>query len=138
MASAKKHEPVNDAPARVQVKAPPKPRTSGDQIDLGALSGKLIACAVINRYEVETKFGPRQLNQVLIGAPGSEEPLEGVIFASYFQGLDQNVWYLGRIDKTARGAWYLAPPSAKDAVAGRKLIDSLPALEAVDSDAILF
>lgn len=138
MASAKKHEPVNDAPARVQVKAPPKPRTSGDQIDLGALSGKLIACAVINRYEVETKFGPRQLNQVLIGAPGSDEPIEGVIFASYFQGLDMNVWYLGRVNKTARGAWYLEPPTGKDASAGRKLIEALPALDEAATDDIPF
>lgn len=136
--ATKQAKPEPETARRADVKAPPKPRTSGDQIDLGALVGKLIAVAVVNRYEVDTKFGARQLNQVLIGAPGTEEPLEGVIFASYFQGLDQNVWYLGRIDKTARGAWYLAPPSAKDATVGRKLIDSLPALEVVSTDDIPF
>lgn len=79
---------------------------SGDSIELTPLTGKVIAVRATNRYGVETKFGHRSISQVQMIVEGSPKPLDGVLFQTYFQGLDLNHWFVGRVVKvaTSRGS----------------------------------
>lgn len=99
----------NLPPAETEAKAPPSAKPapamkSGDVIELNPLLNKVVALRVTSRSAVQTKFGQRELSEVIVLVQGETVPLDGVLFQSYFQHLDIGDWYIGRIVKGER-AW---------------------------------
>lgn len=95
--------------SKVIVKMAP-PKMGGDALELSHLEGKLVAIFCRARDEKKTKFGPRKMTSAAIVAEGSKEALEGILFQSYFQDLDLNCWYIGKIGRVEAGgnrAWVL-------------------------------
>ena len=112
--------------SKVKLSAAPK-ISAGESIELTPLIGKVVAVRVIERHEKETKFGNRQMAVTQIVVEGEKEPLEGVLFQSYFQKLKIGEWYVGKVVKTDR-AWGLENEgvAVKQIAALEKLIDALP------------
>lgn len=105
------------------MKKPPTIST-GDQIELKSLLDKAIAVRVSNRRIVETKFGPRPVVNAKIFVLGNNDPLEGVLFQSYFaKDLALDVWYCGILSKDDM-RWYLKPAPLKSESALEKLVQS--------------
>jgi hypothetical protein len=80
------------------VKKAPKVQ-SQDQIELKPFLGKAVAVKVTERRKVDTKFGERDVNIVTLLVEGSGEPMHGVLFQSYFSGLDIGEWYVGIVER---------------------------------------
>lgn len=110
----------------------PAPKaSSGEAIDLKPLLGKAVAVRVNNTREVETKFGTRPLAEVTMLVEGSAEPLDGVLFQSYFTELAQGEWFAGIVAKMQTGdfeRWALdySKLTKKQAAALEKLIAEQP------------
>ena len=103
-----------------------KPPTisTGDQIDLNPLADKAIAIRVTNRRIVETRYGNRPMVSARIYVLGQREPLEGVLFATFFaRHLELNEWYCGIVTKEDQ-RWILKPAPQKSEQALAKMIDS--------------
>lgn len=84
----------------------PAPKvSSGEAIDLKPLLGKAIALRVNGKRNVQTKFGERPLAEVTILLDGQQEPLEGVLFQSYFTALEENEWYAGIVTRKNSGTF---------------------------------
>lgn len=116
----------------IKVNAAPK-IGSGDSIELSGLKGKLCGVQVLHRQEIETKFGLRKMSTVRIMMEGSPEPLEGILFQSYFQGLEIGEWYVGVLTHEKRGdnlMWGLdaSKIDKKKSAALVKAIEALPAV----------
>lgn len=77
--------------------ATPPPPSGGDAIEFGPLTGKVIAVKIIDRIKQTTKFGVKDMSTGFVVAVGSKEPLGGVMFQSYFQRLELDKWYIGRV-----------------------------------------
>lgn len=77
--------------------AKPPPPSGGDAIEFGPLTGKVIAVKIIDRIKQTTKFGVKDMSTGFVVALGSKEPLGGVMFQSYFQRLELDRWYIGRV-----------------------------------------
>lgn len=94
------------------VKVPP-PLFGGDQIELHDLMDRVCGVYVSDRRGVKTRFRDQDtpMSTVLIAVEGEKEPLSGVLFQDYFQGLELRAWYIGRIGKNGR-AWCLQPVDA--------------------------
>lgn len=89
--------------------APPK--VGGDAIELSPLENKIVAIFCKARDERKTKFGPRKMTAVAVVAEGSKEPLEGIMFQTYFQDLELGFWYIGRVVRVEAGGnkqWVLS------------------------------
>lgn len=110
------------------IQKPPAP-SSGDAIDLKPLLGKTIAVKVWNRRTVETKFGERPLVNARIMVLGNNEPLEGVMFQSYFaKTLKEGEWYCGIVSRNESGGmtqWFLKDAPAKSVAALEKQISAI-------------
>lgn len=78
---------------------------AGDAIELAPLKDKIIAVRVESRDAVKTKFGDRSMSQVCVLVAGTKEPLEGVLFQTYFQHLPLGDWFIGRVVKVENGPW---------------------------------
>ena len=93
------------------VTAPEK--LAGDSIELTPLNGKLVGVYPRARDQKNTRFGSKSMTHVVIVSEGmkvGEEPLEGIMFQSYFQDLKLDQWYIGVITKQTAGrneAWIL-------------------------------
>lgn len=98
--------------------------TSGDVIELEPLVGKAVAVKVTNRRKVDTKYGERELNEVVLLPEGAKEPLEGVLFQAYFTKLDLNEWYVGIVRKDEK-RWFLEPASGKQVRALEAAVDQI-------------
>jgi hypothetical protein len=72
---------------------------SQDQIELKPFIGKAVAVKVTERRKVDTKFGERDVNVVTMLVEGNGEPMYGVLFQSYFSGLDIGEWYVGIVER---------------------------------------
>jgi hypothetical protein len=72
---------------------------SQDQIELKPFLGKAVAVRVTERRKVNTKFGERDVNVVTLLVEGNGEPMHGVLFQSYFSGLDTGEWYVGIVER---------------------------------------
>lgn len=95
--------------SKVAVRMAP-PKLGGDALELSHLEGKLVAIFCRARDEKKTKFGPRKMTSAAIVAEGQKEPLEGILFQSYFQDLELGAWYIGKIARVEAGmnrAWVL-------------------------------
>lgn len=99
--------------------------SSGDAIELEPLVGKAVAVKVTGRRKVATKYGERELNEVLLLPEGAKEPLEGVLFQAYFTKLDLHEWYCGIVRKDEK-RWFLEPANSKQARLLESAINQLP------------
>lgn len=88
-------------------------KLSGDSIELSPLMGKMVAVYVRSRDTKKTKYGEKSMSHVVVFADGmkpTDEPLEGIMFQSYFQELKLNQWFVGIVSKQTSGrneAWVL-------------------------------
>ena len=88
-------------------------KLTGDSIELTPLLGKMAAVYVRSRDKKQTRYGEKSMSHVLVvteGAKVGEEPLEGIMFQSYFQDLKPGQWYIGIVGKQSSGrndAWVL-------------------------------
>lgn len=114
---------------KVNARPAPKPKSSGEQIKLEPLTGKLCALKVVDRRSVDTKFGARNMSDTVLIPSGADEPLYGVLFASYFQDLEIGEWYIGRIAKSEKGTWFMSAPTATDQ---REINSLMPIMAGVD------
>lgn len=116
-----------------KTKAAPAPAVnSGSAIELTPLLNKAVAICCISRKEVNTSFGPRQMSQVRLLVAGETEPLEGVLFQSYFQRLPLGEWFVGKVIKSDR-SWGLDSSALNRSEAAQlnKAVDAQPDLEDV-------
>ena len=100
-------------------------KSSGDQIELSDLRDKVIAIYCKSREEnKKTRFNLRSMTHVAVLVDGAKDPLEGVLFQSYFQTLKLNQWFIGKLERqesasNGNRAWVLnANGLDKKAVAG--------------------
>jgi hypothetical protein len=94
------------------------PQSGGDAVDLSQFDGELIALYCRERECKQTKFGERSMTSVYIAQTDSREPLAGIMFQSYFQGLELGRWYIGMVARVKRGAntqWVLTAEGASRA-----------------------
>lgn len=87
---------------KIVVKIAP-PKVGGDAIELSNLSGKMIALICKDRDEKKTRFGQRKMTLVNIAHLESKEVLAGVMFQTYFQDLELNQWYIGKVVQVEAG-----------------------------------
>lgn len=98
--------------ANIKIAVAPE-KLSGDSIELTPLLGKMAAVYVRSRDKKTTRYGEKSMSHVLVvaeGAKAGEEPLEGIMFQSYFQDLKLGQWYIGIVAKQSSGrndAWIL-------------------------------
>ena len=98
--------------------------STGDQIDLSPLLDKAIAVRVTNRRVVETRYGDRPMVDARIYVLGQREPLEGVLFSTFFaKNLEIGEWYCGIVSRDEK-RWLLKPAPAKSEAALEKMIES--------------
>lgn len=82
----------------MKIKKAPR-AASGEAISLEALKGKAVALVPYARKTVDTKFGKRTVTAVRLYVLGSKEPLDGVLFQSYFHDLALNEPVAGVIEE---------------------------------------
>lgn len=88
-------------------------KLAGDSIELTPLLGKMVGVFCRARDQKNTRFGQKAMTHVVVvseGMKAGEEPLEGIMFQSYFQELKLDQWYIGVVAKQTAGrneAWIL-------------------------------
>lgn len=99
--------------------------SAGESIELTPLLNKVVAIRVIERVDQKTKFGDRQMSTAQLLVEGETEPLQGVLFQSYFQRLAIGQWFVGKVIKTER-SWGLETEGIKPAAIAKleKAIDA--------------
>jgi hypothetical protein len=109
-------------------------KLAGDSIELTPLLGKLVGVFCRARDQKNTRFGQKAMTHVVVvseGMKAGEEPLEGIMFQSYFQELKLDQWYIGIVSKQTAGrneAWILK----SDKIDKKKLTALIEVLKTVD------
>lgn len=109
-------------------------KLAGDSIELTPLLGKLVGVFCRARDQKNTRFGQKAMTHVVVvseGMKAGEEPLEGIMFQSYFQELKLDQWYIGIVSKQTAGrneAWILK----SDKIDKKKLAALIEVLKTVD------
>jgi hypothetical protein len=108
---------------------------AGDSIELSPLVGKMIGVYARSRDSKKTRFGERSMTHVLVvveGAKAGDDPLEGIMFQTYFQDLKLDQWYVGHVAKQASGkneAWVLN----SDKLDKKKVAEFVTILQKIDT-----
>jgi len=119
--------------ASAKIAAAPE-KLSGDSIELTPLMGKMVGVFVRSRDKKNTRYGEKSMSHVLVFSEGmkpTDEPLEGIMFQSYFQDLKPGQWYVGIVAKQVNGrneAWVLR----SDKLDKKKTADFVKILSAIE------